>query len=150
MREYFWHTFPTLGFIEYKFTDDELVPIKTEIDKIQKEITKQNLRSTNARGLMLDGEITATEYKEIKIEIETSITNSTRELNKLSNTLLNIESKIDGCIELLSNIENIYKKKRYSNKYTYNWFDISSEDGISEKFSSNPRNESGGFSYTQR
>jgi hypothetical protein len=28
-------------------------------------------------------------------------------LNKLSNTLLNIESKIDGCIELLTNIENL-------------------------------------------
>ena len=89
---------------------------KTEIDKIQKEITKQNLRSTNARGLMLDGEITSTEYKEIKIEIETSITNSTRELNKLSNTLLNIESKIDGCIELLSNIENLYIQRDTATK----------------------------------
>ena len=60
---------------------------------------------------MLDGEITSVEYKEIKIEIELNITNSTRELNKLSNTLLNIDSKIDGCIELLSNIENLYKQR---------------------------------------
>ena len=89
---------------------------KIQIEKIQKEITKQNVRSTNARGLMLDGEINSTEYKEIKIEIETTITNSTRELNKLSNTLLNIESKIDGCIELLSNIENLYSQKDTATK----------------------------------
>ena len=89
---------------------------KTEIEKIQKEIAKQNLRSINARGLMLDGEITSVEYKEIKIEIESNITNSTRELNKLSNTLLNIDSKIDGCIDLLSNIENLYKQRDTATK----------------------------------
>ena len=89
---------------------------KTEIEKIQKEITKQNLRSTNARGLMLDGEITSAEYKEIKNEIETTITNSTRELSKLSNTLLNIESKIDSSIELLSNIENLYLQRDTATK----------------------------------
>jgi hypothetical protein len=60
---------------------------------------------------MLDGEITSVEYKEIKKEIESNITNSTRELNKLSNTLLYNDSKIDSCIDLLSNIENIYKKE---------------------------------------
>ena len=89
---------------------------KTAIEKIQKEIDKQNLRSTNARGLMLDGEITSTEYKEIKIEIGTIITNSTRELNKLSNTLLNVESKIDTCIELLSNIKNLYAQRDTATK----------------------------------
>ena len=65
---------------------------------------------------MLDCEITSVEYKEIKIEIESNITNSTRELNKLSNTLLNIDSKIDGCIELLSNIENLYKQRDTATK----------------------------------
>ena len=68
---------------------------------------------------MLDGEITSVEYK----EIESNITNSRRELNKLSNTLLNIHSKIYSCINLLSIIENLYKK-RYSNKATYNRLDI--------------------------
>jgi hypothetical protein len=53
---------------------------------------------------MLDGEITSVEYKEIKKEIESNITNSTRELNKLSNTLLYNDSKIDSCIDLLSSI----------------------------------------------
>ena len=65
---------------------------------------------------MLDGEITSVEYKEIKIEIELNITNSTIELNKLSKTLLNIDSKIDGCIDLLSNIENIYRKRDTATK----------------------------------
>ena len=65
---------------------------------------------------MLDGEITSVEYKEIKIEIELNITNSTRELNKLSNTLLNIESKIDTCIELLSNIKNLYTQRDTATK----------------------------------
>lgn len=65
---------------------------------------------------MLDGEITSTEYKEIKIDIGTIITNSTRELNKLSNTLLNVESKIDTCIELLSNIKNLYMQRDTATK----------------------------------
>ena len=37
-------------------------------------------------------------------------------MNKLSNTLLNIESKIDGCIELLSNIENLYIQRDTATK----------------------------------
>jgi site-specific DNA recombinase len=37
-------------------------------------------------------------------------------LNKLSNTLLTIESKIDGCIELLSNIENLYIQRDTATK----------------------------------
>lgn len=65
---------------------------------------------------MLDGEITSTEYKEIKIEIGTIITNSKKELNKLSNTLLNVESKIDTCIELLSNIKNLYMQRDTATK----------------------------------
>jgi hypothetical protein len=35
MREWYWHTFPTTGYIQYKFTEEELKPLLTEIDEIQ-------------------------------------------------------------------------------------------------------------------
>lgn len=89
---------------------------KSEMEKINKEIAKNNQRALNARTLMLDGEINPNEYKEIKIDIETSITNLTRDLNKLSNGVLNLDEKIDNCVNLLSNISNYYKQKDTATK----------------------------------
>ena len=78
MREYFWHTFPTLGFIEYKFTDDELVPLKTEIDKI-----KNNFKTSTQANKKLAGNIKK-EYvlEESKIHLQQLILPVCAEFNK--------------------------------------------------------------------
>lgn len=33
--EYNWHTFPTIGYVSTKFTNEELLPVRTEIEKIR-------------------------------------------------------------------------------------------------------------------
>jgi site-specific DNA recombinase len=47
---------------------------KAELEKVNKEIAKQHQRISNARSLMLDGEIDATEFKSMRIDIEEKIT----------------------------------------------------------------------------
>jgi site-specific DNA recombinase len=81
---------------------------KAEIAKINYEIEKQNTRLKNARSLMLDGELTAQEYKEMKIEIEDLIKSLSRQQSQLKVTDENLTEQIDFCVALLSNIDQIY------------------------------------------
>lgn len=81
---------------------------KAEISKINYEIEKQNTRVKNARSLMLDGELTALEYKEMKIEIEDHIKNLTRQQALLRVTDENLTDDIDFCVKFLSKIDQIY------------------------------------------
>jgi site-specific DNA recombinase len=89
---------------------------QSEIDAINRELVKLNQRLSNARVLMLDGEISATEYKEIKIEIENRIANLTRELTKLSSNVLHLDNKINNSVHLLSNLQNFYIQKDTATK----------------------------------
>ena len=84
---------------------------KAEMASINREIAKQNQRIKNAKDLMLDGEITITEFKEIKTEINEKITKLTCELNTLNAEMLNIDSKIINCTELLSNLDKYYEQR---------------------------------------
>ena len=67
---------------------------------IKREIEKQKRRIQNGKALMLDGEFTANEFKEMRLEIEDKITRLTCDLNVLNAGLLNLDSKIDDCVEL--------------------------------------------------
>ena len=89
---------------------------QSEIDAVNRELVKLNQRSSNARVLMLDGEISASEYKEIKIEIEDRIANLTRELTKLSSNILNLDDKINNSVQLLSNLQNFYSQRDTATK----------------------------------
>jgi len=84
---------------------------KTEMDAINREILKQKQRISNAKSLMLDGEITSNDFKEMRIEIENKITQLTVELNKINAGIQNLDSKIEQVIELFSNLENAYQQK---------------------------------------
>ncbi len=84
---------------------------KVEMDAILKDIEKQKQRISNAKSLMLDSEITASEYKEMKVEIEERITKLTSELSSINAGMLNLDSKIDDCIELLSNLDKHYEQR---------------------------------------
>jgi site-specific DNA recombinase len=81
---------------------------KTEILKINTEIEKQQTRLKNARVLMLDGEFTASEYKQMKTDIEEEIQSLSRQLAQFKTSELNSEEEIDFCVSLLSNIDQIY------------------------------------------
>ena len=81
---------------------------KVEIDSILKEIAKQNQRLSNAKELMLDGEFSASEYKEMKSEIEEKIKKLEIEIAKHEQGVQNIGSKIDACFDLLKNLPKHY------------------------------------------
>lgn len=81
---------------------------KVESLTINKEIDKLKQRIINAKSIMLDGEISVKEYKEIRIEIEEKISTRTFELSRINAGKLNLESKIKDSIELLSNLDKLY------------------------------------------
>ena len=89
---------------------------KTEIDKVNKDIERQKQRIQNAKSLMLDGEFTAQEYKEMKLEIEEQIVKLTCDLTTLNQGLLNFDKKIDDCVELLLNLGKYYQERDTATK----------------------------------
>lgn len=83
---------------------------KTEMDFINKDIAKQRQRIANAKVLMLDGEIDASEFKTMRNEMEEKITQLTCELSQVNSGMQNIESKLDEATELLSNLGKHYQQ----------------------------------------
>lgn len=85
--------------------------VKKDIENNSKELLKQQTRQKNARNLMLDGEITSSEFKEMKIEIEENITQLTVEAINLKSSMGNYEGKIDACLDLILDLEKLYLEK---------------------------------------
>jgi site-specific DNA recombinase len=89
---------------------------KVEIDAINREIDKQKQRILNAKSLMLDGDFTANEFKEMRLEIEEKITKLTYELNTVSAGMINLDTKIEDSVELLSNLDKLYEQRDAATK----------------------------------
>ena len=87
-----------------------------ETEAINRAISKQKQRISNSKLLMLDGEITPNEYKEMRIEIEEKITQLTCELSNISAGMQNLDSKVNDVIELLSNLQNTYQQRDIATK----------------------------------
>jgi site-specific DNA recombinase len=90
--------------------------LKIEVDTVNREISKQKQRILNARSLMLDGDFTPNEFKEMKIEIEEKITKLTCKLNTLNAGTLNLDVKIEDSVELLLNLDKLYEQKDTATK----------------------------------
>ena len=84
---------------------------KKEIEGIAKSIGKLKLRLKNAKDLMLDGEFSASEYKEMKFEIETELDKLNREEAQFRQGIENYDDKIDDCLDLLLNLDKYYVLK---------------------------------------
>ena len=72
------------------------------------KINKKNLRLKNARELMLDGDLTAKEYREMKEEIDLSLGALKRKETDLMSTDKNHDKRIDNCVDFLKKIDQIY------------------------------------------
>ena len=83
---------------------------KEQAEKINKEIERQKQRITNARVLMLDGEISATDFKLMRIDIEEKITQLTCELSNISSGMQNIEEKVEKAADIISNLRLAYSQ----------------------------------------
>ena len=68
------------------------------MDKVAKEIAKQKVRIQNAKDLVLDGEFSASEYKNMKIEIVQKIDSLTREEANLRTGSEYQSAKIQQCL----------------------------------------------------
>ena len=89
---------------------------RTEIDRINKEIAKQKQRIANGRALMLDGEIDATEFKSMRIEMEERITKLTCELSNVNSSMQNIEEKVMKATDTISNLGTAYLQGEAAHK----------------------------------
>ena len=81
---------------------------KYEMEKITKDIEKQKMRLKNAKEMMLDGEFSASDYKEMKIEIENNIEKLEREEMAFSEGMVNYGGKVDACLKFLVNLHKYY------------------------------------------
>ena len=66
---------------------------------------------------MLDGEITATEFKEMRIDIEEKITKLTCELSTINAGIQNLGEKVDIVTGLFSNLQTAYQKRDIATKH---------------------------------
>ena len=81
---------------------------QTEAEKVSKDIDKNKQRLKNAQVLMLDGEINATEYKEMKIKLEEDLLTLTAEEIKIKENRGGYEKHIDTCVWIMKNLDKYY------------------------------------------
>ncbi len=79
-----------------------------QIAKLRSEIEKAKGRITNARKLMLDKEIDANEYREIKDEYEGEIIKYESEIEKISTLDSDLKEQISFCCDLLENLPKYF------------------------------------------
>lgn len=84
--------------------------------RIQKDIEKNQQRLINARTLMLDGEISADEYKEIRSGIDQKSSRLSIEQARFNSQHHGVERKLNECIELLENLPKYYRSKDTATK----------------------------------
>jgi site-specific DNA recombinase len=85
--------------------------VKTELEKLQKEIGKQKQRLKNAKDMVLDGEITSNDYKEMKYDIEELLLKLSSDESKLISAIDNNGNLVDDGIEIIRTAEKYYHSK---------------------------------------
>lgn len=85
--------------------------VQNDLDKLQKDILRHEQRLKNAKEMVLDGEITATDYKEMKFEVESALERLIADRTKLLHGLENHDTLVDEGLSLIGEIENCYKTK---------------------------------------
>ena len=85
--------------------------VRVELEKMQKEIGKQKQRLKNAKDMVLDGEITSSDYKEMKYEIEETLEKLASEESRLISGIENNGHLVNEGLEVIQNIEMYYHSK---------------------------------------
>ncbi len=89
---------------------------RTELLKIDEEIKRNNQRLQNAQHLMLDAEISANDYKEIKVKLTTVNDDLIRKKANLSTDQENIKEQLKIGVTLIRNIDRYYQNATLSEK----------------------------------
>ena len=96
---------------ESKFKSD-----RSELDKIDQEMSRNNQRLQNAQHLLLDAELSAKDYKDIKIKIEGSNEELNRKKENLSSGQQDFREHLKHGATILRNIDKFYEKATLSEK----------------------------------
>ncbi|HNA14842.1 MAG TPA: recombinase family protein, partial [Cyclobacteriaceae bacterium] len=89
---------------------------RTELNKIDEQIAKNNYRLQNAQSLMLDAEITASDYKEIKIKIVAANDDLLRKKANVSSSQEDFREHLKVGATLVRNIDGFYQNATLSEK----------------------------------
>lgn len=79
-----------------------------QVAKLRSEIEKAKNRITSARRLMLDKEIDAAEYREIKEEYEGEIVKLERKIDEISTLDSDLKEQISFCCDLMENLPKYF------------------------------------------
>ncbi len=85
--------------------------VRADLEKLQKDIGRNKQRLKNAKDMVLDGEITAEDYKDMKYEIEEELARLNSEDSRLRGAIENYGSIVDDSLEVLRSIDKYYKSK---------------------------------------
>lgn len=85
--------------------------VRVELEKMQKDIGKQKQRLKNAKDMVLDGDITSTDYKEMKYEIEETLEKLASEETKLISSIENNGHLVDEGLDIIQKVETYYHSK---------------------------------------
>ena len=85
--------------------------VRVELEKMQKDIGKQKQRLKNAKDMVLDGDITSTDYKEMKYEIEETLEKLASEETKLVSAIENNGHLVDEGLDVIQKVETYYHSK---------------------------------------
>ena len=80
-----------------------------QVKEVNSEIEKLKLRINNAQALMLDGEINATEYREIKTELLPKVSDLERKKVSLLSNDEDYQQYIDGGFAVLKNLPKAFR-----------------------------------------
>ena len=86
------------------------------IQKVQNEIDKNKTRINKAMQMMLDGEIESFDYKAIKSKYEVLNTTLVRQRASLETDKVDYASTINGCFNLLKDLDKFYNEASVSVK----------------------------------
>ena len=90
---------------------DRSCSVRAEIEKVQKDISKQKQRLKNAKEMVLDGEISSADYKEMKFEIEEVLEKLGADESKLIAGMNNHANLIEDGLEVIEKAPKYYKTK---------------------------------------
>lgn len=83
---------------------------REDAKQVQEALAKANTELSNARKLLLSGEIEPSDYRTIKMDYEKKIIGLEARLMELSKETNNIEPLLNKAISTLSNLDELYEK----------------------------------------
>jgi len=84
--------------------DRDDVTRKTEIKRMQAEIEKFVTRQTNLQNLFLDGDITSSDYNEMKSRIESELSDKQVKLERLKSTKSPFKVYLNKTLPMIENL----------------------------------------------